>query len=276
MYKTLIDFNSLLNQLDNNNLVIFDVRYDLMNKSAGREAYSLSHIPGAIYVDLGLDLSRKPSTNRSRHPLPQTETMNKLFSELGINSNKQVIIYDNVFGAFAARLWWMLNHMQHKRVAVLDGGWQQWINLQGPTCSKIEKPKESKFNNAAMNDSVVCIERVRNFDLIIDSREPSRYRGDSEPIDKKAGHIPNAINRFWKNNLNNSGLFKEQNILVEEFEELFGETSSENAVFYCGSGVTACHNLLAAVHAGFDLPRLYAGSWSEWCATSGKEIAVSN
>ena len=276
MFKTIIDSNVLLNQLEDDDLVIFDVRYDLMDKAAGRKVYLQSHIPGAIYVDLSLDLSRPPSTNLSRHPLPDTETMNKLFSELGVNSNKQVIVYDDMFGSIAARLWWMLNHMGHENVAVLDGGWTQWINLGGPVCSKDEKPKLTKFNNTSLNNDVVNIHQVSNFDLIVDSREPSRYTGELEPIDKRAGHIPNAVNRFWKNNLSTTGCFKEQNILLQEFKELFGEVSSEDVVFYCGSGVTACHNLLATVHAGFNPSRLYAGSWSEWSATPGRGIETSN
>ena len=276
MFATLIDFDSLFDQLNNTDLIIFDVRYDLMNKNAGREAYLRSHIPGAIYVDLHLDLSRPPAINRGRHPLPDTKTINKLFSELGICKEKLVVVYDDAFGSFAARLWWMLKHMQHDKVAVLDGGWQRWVDSGGTVSSKNEIRIASEFNNTSLDKTLVNIEQMRDFNLIVDSREPSRYKGESEPIDKAAGHIPGAKNRFWKNNLTETGCFKKQHILLKEFEQLFGKTSSENAVFYCGSGVTACHNLLAAAHAGLNLPRLYAGSWSEWSATQGKPVETGN
>ena len=130
--------------------------------------------------------------------------------------------------------------------------------------------------NTELEKTLVSIDQVNDFDLIIDSREPSRYLGKSEPIDKKAGHIPGAINRFWKKNLSDNGCFKKKHILLAEFEQIFGGLSSIETLFYCGSGVTACHNLLAATHAGFNLPRLYAGSWSEWCTTEGKPIATGN
>jgi thiosulfate/3-mercaptopyruvate sulfurtransferase len=274
MFKTLIEPTTLVKEHNNTDWLIFDVRYDLMNKSAGREAYLQGHIPGAIYVDLHDDLSRLPATNRGRHPLPSTETMNSLFSELGIHSDAQVIVYDNVSGAFAARLWWMLKHMQHENVAVLDGGWQSWLAAGGPISSEIETPRSSSFNNTPLTSDVINIDQVQDFELIVDAREPARYRGESEPIDHAAGHIPGAINRFWKDNLSENGCFKEKDVLRQEFEAMLNDVPSKDAVFYCGSGVTACHNLLAAVHAGLDLPKLYAGSWSEWSSTPDKPVAT--
>ena len=276
MYTTLIDFDSLRTQLGNTDFIIFDVRYDLMNKDAGREAYLSSHIPGAIYVDLHSDLSRPPSTNKGRHPLPNKKSMNELFSELGVCKEKQVIVYDDAFGSFSARLWWMLKYLQHDKVAVFDGGWQHWINSGGTVSSKNETRISSQFDSAPLQNILVNIEQVCDYDLIIDSRDPSRYKGESEPIDQAAGHIPGAKNRFWKNNITGTGCFKESDELLTEFELLFGAVLPEDAVFYCGSGVTACHNLLAAVHAGLALPKLYAGSWSEWSSTPGKPIATGN
>ena len=276
MYTTLIDFESLCAQLGNTDLLIFDVRYDLMNKDAGREAYLSSHIPGAIYVDLHSDLSRPPSINMGRHPLPNIKSMNELFSELGVSGKKQVVVYDDVFGSFSSRLWWMLKYLQHDKVAVLDGGWQHWINLGGPVSTKNEKRISSQFKGTEVEKALVNIDQVSDYDLIVDSRDPSRYRGESEPIDKVAGHIPSAINRFWKKNIVNTGCFKDSHTLLKEFEQLFNEVLPEDSVFYCGSGVTACHNLLAVTHSGLSLPRLYAGSWSEWCATKGKPVAIGN
>ncbi len=274
MFRTLIDSDSLRTKLGNDDLLIFDVRYDLMNKNAGKEAYLNSHIPGAIYVDLNLDLSRPPFTNKGRHPLPDVKTMNELFSELGVYKDKQVVVYDDAFGSFSARLWWMLKYLQHDKVAVLDGGWQSWINSGGIVSSKNETRIQCQFDSAQLKNILVNIDQVCDCGLIIDSREPSRYKGESEPIDQAAGHIPGAKNRFWKNNITDNGHFKEKDQLLNEFESLFGEVSPEDVVFYCGSGVTACHNLLAVVHAGLALPKLYAGSWSEWSLAPGKPIAT--
>ena len=202
--------------------------------------------------------------------------MNALFSELGIHPDTQVIVYDNVFGSFAARLWWMLKHMQHEKVAVLDGGWQLWVDTGGPVSSDSEVRSETEFNNPASDQDVIDIEQVDKFELIVDSRDPARFRGEVEPIDKAAGHIPGAIHRFWKDNLSANGCFKEKYMLKQEFEAMLAGISSEEAVFYCGSGVTACHNLLAAAHAGLKLPKLYAGSWSEWSNTPGKPVETGS
>jgi thiosulfate/3-mercaptopyruvate sulfurtransferase len=274
MFTTLIDSKSLLDSYGNEDWIVFDARYDLADKNAGKQAYLQGHIPGAIYVDLHDDLSRPPATNQGRHPLPTTDTMNALFSELGIHPKSQVVIYDNAFGAFAARLWWMLKHMQHENVAVLDGGWQAWQEAGGPVDLKNEARSKSMFKNSAVEQDVVEINQVEKASLLVDSREPIRYRGESEPIDRAAGHIPGALNRFWKENISENGLFKEKQTLRQEFEAILGNTPSEDSVFYCGSGVTACHNLLAAVHAGLKLPKLYAGSWSEWSNNPDKPVAT--
>ncbi len=276
MYTTLIDSYSLLGILDNPDLLIFDARYDLADKSAGEQAYLQAHIPGAIYVDLHDDLSRPPATNKGRHPLPTAEAINALFSELGIQAESQVIVYDNAFGAFAARLWWMLRYMQHVKVAVLDGGWQAWIDAGYPTDSENVLRSKCHFEKSALSGDVIGIEQVGNARLLIDSREPARYRGESEPIDKAAGHIPGALNRFWKDNLSENGSFKEKETLRREFEGIMGDTPVEESVFYCGSGVTACHNLLAAVHAELKQPKLYAGSWSEWSSYPDKPVATGS
>lgn len=200
MFTTLIDADSLLDAYENPDWLIFDARYDLANKNAGKDAYLQGHIPGAIYVDLHDDLSRPPATNKGRHPLPTADVMNELFSELGIHAGVQVIIYDNVFGAFAARLWWMLRHMQHENVAVLDGGWQSWLAASGSMNSNNEVRSKSSFKNSALTQDLVGIEQVEEMSLLVDSREPARYRGESESVDKAAGHIPGALNRFWKKN----------------------------------------------------------------------------
>lgn len=274
MFTTLINEDELFKAYDDPDWIIFDARYDLMDKNAGKDAYLQGHIPGAIYVDLHDDLSKPPSTNRGRHPLPTAETINALFSELGIRSNMQVVVYDDNAGSFAARLWWMLRYMQHNNVAVLNGGWQSWLAAGRSINQEVVTRVSAEFKNSELDSSIIDIEEVDKFERIIDSRDPARYRGEIEPIDKTAGHIPGAINRFWKDNLTENGTFKTKQKLKQEFVEIFGNTKSEDAVFYCGSGVTACHNLLAATHAGLNLPRLYAGSWSEWSSTPGKPVAT--
>jgi len=274
MFTTLINEDELFKAYDDPDWIIFDARYDLMDKNAGKNAYLQEHIPGAIYVDLHDDLSRSPSTNKGRHPLPISTVINTLFTELGIHSDMQVVVYDDNAGSFAARLWWMLRYMQHKNVAVLDGGWQSWLDAEHPTSKKSEPRVAAEFNNNALEKCVIHIEDVESAEQLIDSRDPARFRGEIEPIDRAAGHIPGAINRFWKENLSEIGTFKPKPVLKQEFEQLLGHTQPENAVFYCGSGVTACHNLLAVAHAGLNLPKLYAGSWSEWSSTPGKPVAT--
>lgn len=273
MYHTLISAADL-ETLGDQSYVICDCRYNLTDKTTGKHAYTESHIPGAIYLDLHEDLSGPPVTNKGRHPLPTDSALNQLFSRLGIASDTQVIVYDDCSGAFAARLWWMLKHMRHECVAVLDGGWQAWVTAGYPVTDVINEPASSHFENDNIKNDLVTIEEVESFDCLIDSREAPRYRGELEPIDPVAGHIPGAINRFWQDNLTRKGLFKSPQVLKSEWQQLLAHTNADQAVVYCGSGVTACHNLLAATHAGLPMPKLYAGSWSEWSNTPGKPIAT--
>ena len=275
MFTTLISCQELSDRLGQSDIVIVDCRHDLMSLSAGREAYQQDHIPGAVYLDVYDDLSGPPVTNRGRHPLPTDEKINALFGRLGLNKNTQVVVYDDSYGAFAARLWWMCQYMRHESVAVLDGGWQAWLQ-NGLLLSEYHPPTVAATDFTGESDAtlLVDIEAVLNYPLCVDSREPPRYRGEVEPIDPIAGHIPDAINRFWKDNLANNGQFKAAEVLRQEFSHLLGKHHSEQTVIYCGSGVTACHNLLAVRHAGLPMPRLYAGSWSEWSNTPGKPVAT--
>lgn len=274
MFSTLIDSENLAAELDNPDWLICDCRYDLMDKSAGKKAYLESHIPGAVYLDVHDDLSGPPVTNKGRHPLPTDKAMQTLFSRLGIKAETQVVVYDNASGSFAARLWWMLRHMQHDRVALLDGGWQRWQEQARPTSTAAASPAAVEFTQTALTDDLVVYEEVTNHACLVDSRDPERYRGEIEPIDRIAGHIPGAVNRCWKDNLQTDGRFKPQAELEQEFKQLFGSRAAEETVFYCGSGVTACHNLLAVCHAGLKQPMLYAGSWSEWCNMPESPIAT--
>jgi thiosulfate/3-mercaptopyruvate sulfurtransferase len=274
MYSTVIDLNVLKDHCNDPDWVIIDCRYDLADKNAGKNAYMESHILGAIYADLHDDLSGPPVTNKGRHPLPTPDALNRIFSRLGIVSECQVIAYDGAGGSFAARLWWMLRYMGHEAVAVLDGGWQAWQQSNCPTRQGQESRPSTRFQGQAREEWVVMVENVANANLLVDSRDPARYAGEMEPVDRVAGHIPGAINHFWKDNLEKSGNFKDSEQLREEFLGFMGNKTPSDVVFYCGSGVTACHNLLAASHANLDMPLLYAGSWSEWCVDPARPVAT--
>ncbi len=275
MFKTLINTEQLLAHLEHSDWVIVDCRFDLMEPDAGRKQYQQAHVKGALFADVHDDLSGPPVTDHGRHPLPSEELLNSLFSNLGIRSNSQVVVYDDVGGSFAARLWWLLRYMGHEAVALLDGGWQAWQREAQPTASGIEKIEVSHYQGAAQTQCLVTLANLDSARQLIDSRDPQRYRGEVEPIDKAAGHIPGAINHFWKENLAEEHYFKTAEELRSQFQELM-IVESRDTVFYCGSGVTACHNLLAVSHAGLDMPRLYAGSWSEWCSDEKRPVATGD
>ena len=273
-FTTLIESETLANHMDSKNWVIVDCSYDLADKNAGRNSYLESHIKGAVFANVHGDLSGPPVTDHGRHPLPSANALSALFSRLGIDNDSQVIIYDNAYACFAGRLWWMLRYMGHETVAVLDGGWQAWVQAGLPVATGEEKNVPTRFQGVANKDWLVTVDHVTASELLIDSRDPERYRGELEPLDKAAGHIPGAINRFWKNNLDNNGFFKDATELRKEFEASLGGTEMKETVFYCGSGITACHNLLAVVHAGLEPARLYAGSWSDWCSDPDRPVST--
>jgi thiosulfate/3-mercaptopyruvate sulfurtransferase len=276
MYTTIIDATTVYKNTGRPDWLIVDCRYDLGDRSSGRNAYLESHISGAVYADLHDDLSGPPVTDHGRHPLPAPEHLAALFRRLGISNGTQVIAYDQVYGSFAARLWWLLRYMGHETVAVLDGGWQAWLAAGLPVEKGEQIRKPGNFQGTARTEWLVKVDEVPGAVLLIDSRDPVRYRGESEPLDKAAGHIPGAINHFWKNNLDNHGYFKDSRQILEEFQGFLAGVAPSEAVFYCGSGVTACHNLLAAAHAGLPAPKLYAGSWSDWCSRPGRPVVTGS
>lgn len=276
MYRTLISCDDLNAHLGDPLWVIVDCRFDLFNTEAGREEYLKAHIPGAVYAHLDQDLGGPPVTNRGRHPLPLPEALIALFSRLGIDATRQVIVYDSASGSVSARLWWLLRYMGHESVAVLDGGWPAWLEAGLPVSPGEETRSPAAFSGQPQTGWVVTVGEVPKVPLLIDSREPARYRGEYEPIDPVAGHIPGAINHFWKRNLDTQGRFLPPARLREQWRSILGQLPSSEAVVYCGSGVTACHNLLAVVHAGLPDARLYAGSWSEWCSDPARPVATGD
>lgn len=276
MFTTLIDCRSLKASLDREDWVIVDTRFDLADKTAGYRAYLEGHIPGAVYADLEKDLSGPVGRSTGRHPVPDPARLDEVFSRLGIGPGMQVVAYDDAGGSIAARLWWLLRYLGHEAVAVLDGGWGDWLG-QGFATESGQGPDRppAAFQGRPRDAWLVTAVEVPDAVLLLDSREPDRYRGDREPIDPVAGHIPGAVNYYWRRNLNGHGRFRPAAEIRRDLLASLAEVPAEEAVFYCGSGVTACHNLLAAAWAGLPPPRLYAGSWSEWCRDPHRPVAVS-
>jgi thiosulfate/3-mercaptopyruvate sulfurtransferase len=263
-YTTVIDTATLAAHLDDPDWAIIDCRFELADTGRGEAAYRAGHIPGAVYAHLDRDLSSAPVTDRGRHPLPSPAAMTRLFGRLGIGERTQVVAYDDSSGHYAARLWWMLRYLGHQAVAVLDGGWGAWAAEGRPTQPGIETRDPALFMGEPRADRLVTIDAVESRPLLVDSRAPERYRGEVEPLDPVAGHIPGAINRPYDANWSADGRWRPPEELAGAFGTLLGGTAAAESTFYCGSGVSACVNLLAMVHAGLPEGRLYVGSWSEW------------
>lgn len=276
MYSTLINTDELHPLLLEGTAVIVDCRFSLADKNAGWLAYLNGHIPGAIYAHLERDLSGPPVTDRGRHPLPTAEALRALFGRMGIASDRQVVVYDEGSGAYAARLWWLLHYMGHQACAVLNGGWSAYLEAGLPVSSEVATNPECRFDGSPRGERLVTAEEVRDAALLIDSRSQSRYLGEEEPWDAVAGHIPGAVNFDYMLNLTADGRFRPEEVLKRQFLDLFQGSPSEEVVFYCGSGVSACQNLLAQAHAGLPLGKLYAGSWSDWISEPGRPIATGS
>jgi thiosulfate/3-mercaptopyruvate sulfurtransferase len=254
--------------------LICDCRFDLAQVSAGREAYAKGHIPGAIYVDLDTDLSGSKTGKNGRHPLPDPDDWARIRQHLGIAPDTHVIAYDSQGSAFASRLWWMLRAIGHGKVQVLDGGLESW---KGQLSTEIlapapleNKPKPVAYQGLVLADAVLD-NLASQRKTVIDARSPDRFHGQNETLDPVAGHIPGSLNRFFKNNLEGSE-FKSPEILRKEYSELLENCQASDVIHTCGSGVTACVNLLAMEHAGLVGSLLFAGSWSEWCADPKRPV----
>ncbi len=281
MFTSLINAAELHQLLPLTDLVIIDCRFALSDTNSGRNDYLAGHIPRAQYAHLDEDLSGPIiSGTTGRHPLPTIEAITQKISQWGISENTQVVVYDQDHGGRAARLWFLLKWLGHKKVAVLNGGWKNWIDQDFAVSTNIPKVSPSIFlprPNMEMLFSVDQIEQnlEKETHLIVDSRSAERYRGEHEPIDPVAGHIPNAISAPFAENLDTSGLFKSKEELIQRFSRLLKDNPPDKTVFYCGSGVTACHNLLALHYIGIDQAKLYPGSWSEWITEIKRPIAIT-
>jgi thiosulfate/3-mercaptopyruvate sulfurtransferase len=277
MHTTLISTDVLASYLDNSSWLIADCRYNLKDEQWGHAQYLASHIPGAVFVSLAHDLAGPRTGSNGRHPLPAPDAMGATFGRLGIGDHIQVIAYDQDAGAYASRLWWMLRYMGHDAVAVLDGGFAKWMREGRPVRGGEEKRSADVFTPALRREMRLTVDDVMAHlgdpsVLLVDARSPERFEGQPDPLDNVPGHIPGARNRSYRHNISQEGTMRPAGELKAEFERVIGERSPSEAVMYCGSGVTACHNLLAMEHAGLQGARLFAGSWSEWEADPKRPV----
>ena len=280
MYQSLISIKELKSILDAPETVIIDCTFFLADTKAGYQDYLGSHIPGAHYAHLDYDLSGEVVSGKTgRHPFPKIEVFTEKCGKWGIDKNAQVVAYDQGSGGIAARLWFLLKWLGHDSVAVLNGGWKQWVEHRMPVSKDIPLPSQTVFHPEEKNDMLVSVKTIENMIhneefLLIDSRAAERYRGEFENIDPVAGHIPGAVSAPFIDNLSDNGLFCSREALKERFQKIIKTKPIENTVFYCGSGVTACHNLLALNHIGVFGAKLFPGSWSEWIADENRPIEI--
>lgn len=281
-WTSLVDPAALASSLGRSDVVVVDCRFLLSDPDWGEREYLQGHITGAAYAHLDRDLSGPKNGRNGRHPLPNPDALREAFGRLGIGSGVQVVAYDQDNAMFASRLWWLLRWMGHLQVAVLDGGFAAWQHAGGPTRPGEEFIPLRIFEGNPDDSLVVGVDEVMAIAAgargwrLLDARSPERFRGDVEPLDPAAGHIPGAVNHFFQGNLNETGRFLSADELRRHFQHRLADASPDRTIAYCGSGVTACHNLLAMAHAGLPGARLYPGSWSEWCADSSRPIATGD
>jgi thiosulfate/3-mercaptopyruvate sulfurtransferase len=274
MANPLISASELRARLDDANVVIIDSRWYIDDAAAGRAAYDEAHIPGARFVDLDADLSQE--VGPGRHPLPGHEAFGETCGRLGIDRTTDVVVYDDRGGGIAARMWWMLTNQGHPAVSVLNGGLDAWNAIRGPLADEVPAVGHAMFTTRPWTGTVDRhdVENRPDSTILIDARAPERYRGEDEPIDPVAGHIPGAISMPLDDNMNPTMTFRTAAHLQERFLSA-GVEGNRNVIMYCGSGVTACHNILAMAVAGIPVADLYVGSWSDW-STTGLPAALGD
>ena len=270
-YHSIINADELAKHLGDPSWRIVDCRYNLNAIDEGLAQYNIEHIPYAVYAHLKYDLSSPVTEKTGRHPLPDIKKLKQTFGDWGIDDTIQVVVYDNAAGSYAARLWWLLRWLGHDNVAVLNGGFDIWKQQGLPVTSEIPQIPETTFigqpDMTMVADTQAVEQLLEQSDTnLIDVRDPKRFQGQTEPIDRIAGHIPGAINVPWKSNTDENGLYLAKAQLHDFYKTILHGIPPDKTVFMCGSGVTACHTLVALEYIGIKGARLYPGSWSEWIA----------
>jgi thiosulfate/3-mercaptopyruvate sulfurtransferase len=282
MFDALITTGDLAERLYDERWRVFDCRFSLTDPDLGRRQYEESHVPGAAYVHLDKDLSTAVGPTTGRHPLPAAEEAAARFRKLGVNQDSQVAVYDDGSGAMAARMWWMLRWLGHGPAAVLDGGFAAWMHAGLPISTVETRFPPGNLAARPRADMVAGMEDVRHASAegsmrIVDARGPERFRGESEPLDSKAGHVPGAVNIAFATHLTRDGRFRPRAELAESFRRALGSRAEDGQVIHmCGSGVTACHSYLAMTAAGLNPGRVYPGSWSEWITDADNPVATGD
>ena len=281
-YNYLINVDELHAQLPPPACRVVDCRFKLLQPAQGQEEYERGHIPGASYANLDNDLAGPVSDSSGRHPLPSATEFAATLSAWGIDDNSQVVVYDGASGAIAARLWWMLKWLGHERVAVLNGGFAAWQEGAYEVSDVVESVSPSSFQAQPNADLIVSTAELEeamhagNLPMLIDARDRARYAGEVEPIDSAAGHVPGSVNHPFSESVDEKGVWKSDEELRDSWSEVLGADPERPFVAMCGSGVTACHLALSAALAGYRLPRLYVGSWSEWIRDPGRPITTGS
>lgn len=278
-FTTLVDTEKLAAHVGDPDWVVFDCRFVLSDAGAGERAYCEGHIAGAYYAHLNDDLSSPITPTSGRHPLPDPKVLTDKLGRWGADQSKQVIVYDDKSGAIAARFWWLLRWLGHEKVALLDGGLNAWQHEGHVVTTEVPEIVATLFQPHLDNGLWVNTDFIEQFvkqggSLLVDARDAARFRGDVEPIDSVAGHIPGSVNHPFQANLDRHGCFLPPEDLRRQFAGVFNDIKPERVVCSCGSGVTACHNILAMEHAGIHGAKLYVGSWSEWIRDSNRPVAT--
>ena len=278
-YKTTISEKDLKNNISNNDFIIFDTRCDIKDSGYGIDSYTEGHIENSIFVDVDTDLASEKQQGTGRHPLPKVETFCDKLSHWGMDNNKQVVIYDDAGGAFAGRMWWMLRWLGHEDVAVLDGGLNAWVKNGNKLITSPTLFKKSYFEPTINNEMIATLRDVENAQhvlntILLDARSKERYEGISDPVDPIAGHVPGAISHPLGTNLDRTGKFKDKEELKHNFDKISHDLKEKEIISMCGSGITACHNILALEIAGIKNAKLYVGSWSEWITDPNRTVVT--
>lgn len=281
-WNTLIDVAALQEAIGRDDLVLLDCRAVLTDPGAGARMFAEGHLPGALHADLERDLSDMTQAGQGRHPWPRSGDFARTLARWRVTPARQVVAYDADNGMYAARAWCLLRMIGRARVAVLDGGMAAWLAAGLPLETGVPEPHQAaapypgEFAHERLFDHAEVVAHVEHGGLLVDARAPERFRGEVEPIDAKAGHVPGAVNRPFAANLGADGRFKPRDELFAEFAELLGGRTPSDMVAMCGSGVTACHHLLAMAHAGLEGAKLYKGSWSGWISDPARPLATGN